>query len=130
MKLLLDNRASIISVQCFKNESFNDKKSVFIFIMFFFCSLFSSPVSKLLQSTYFWGYFLCSVLHASALAGHASTVKLLLDNKASINAKDQTKHTPLFRACEMGHMDVVQTLIDAGAAVDVADQDGRSLLHW
>ena len=43
---------------------------------------------------------------------------------------DLQKHTPLFRACEMGHTDVVQTLIDCGAKVEVEDQDGRSPLHW
>ena len=71
-----------------------------------------------------------AALHAAALAGHASTVKQLLDHKALINATDLLKHTALFRACEMGHMDVVQTLIDCGAQVDVHDQDGRSPLHW
>ena len=39
-------------------------------------------------------------------------------------------HTPLFRACEMGHTDVVQALIDGGAQVLIIDQDGRSPLHW
>ena len=43
---------------------------------------------------------------------------------------DQAKHTPLFRACEMGHMDVVQTLMEYRARVDILDQDGRSPLHW
>ena len=71
-----------------------------------------------------------AALHAAALAGHASTVRLLLDNAAQIDSTDLLKHTPLFRACEMGHTDVVQTLIDCGAKVDVVDQDGRSPLHW
>jgi len=70
------------------------------------------------------------VLHAAALAGHASTVKLLLQNSAQVNMTDLQKHTPLFRACEMGHTNVVQTLIDNGARVDIQDQDGRSPLHW
>ncbi|CAG2222611.1 INVS [Mytilus edulis] len=69
-------------------------------------------------------------LHAAALSGHASTVKLLLDHGALIDAPDLLKHTSLFRACEMGHTDVVQTLIDYGARVDVLDHDGRSSLHW
>ena len=69
-------------------------------------------------------------LHAAAMAGHATTVKLLLDDGAQIDCTDLMKHTPLFRACEMGHTDVVQTLMDCGAKVDVVDQDGRSPLHW
>lgn len=73
---------------------------------------------------------LCPALHASALSGHASSVKLLLDHGAQIDAVDRLKHTALFRACEMGHTSVVQSLIDYGARVDVLDFDGRSPLHW
>lgn len=51
-------------------------------------------------------------LHAAALSGHVSTVKLLLENNAQVDAADVMKHTPLFRACEMGHKDVIQTLIN------------------
>lgn len=50
-------------------------------------------------------------LHAAALSGHVSTVKLLLEHKAQVDALDVMKHTPLFRACEMGHKEVIQTLI-------------------
>ena len=74
--------------------------------------------------------FLFSALHAAALAGHPSTVKLLLEYGSQIDATDVSKHTPLFRACEMGHTDVVQTLIDFGARVDVLDHNERSPLHW
>lgn len=38
-------------------------------------------------------------------------MKLLLENNAQVDATDVMKHTPLFRACEMGHKDVIQTLI-------------------
>lgn len=69
-------------------------------------------------------------LHAAALAGHVTTVKLLMDNGAAIDGTDLLKHTALFRACEMGHMDVVTALADHGAKVDILDQDGRSPLHW
>lgn len=55
--------------------------------------------------------FVFLALHAAALSGHVSTVKLLLDNDAQVDATDVMKHTPLFRACEMGHKDVIQTLI-------------------
>ncbi|XP_044514226.1 inversin [Gracilinanus agilis] len=71
-----------------------------------------------------------TALHAAALSGHVSTVKLLLDHNAQVDATDVMKHTPLFRACEMGHKEVIQTLIKGGARVDLVDQDGHSLLHW
>lgn len=55
--------------------------------------------------------FVLSALHAAALSGHVSTVKLLLEHNAQVDALDVMKHTPLFRACEMGHKEVIQTLI-------------------
>lgn len=54
---------------------------------------------------------LCVVLHAAALSGHVSTVRLLLEQGAMVDPLDVMKHTPLFRACEMGHRDVILTLI-------------------
>lgn len=54
---------------------------------------------------------LLPALHAAALSGHVSTVKLLLEHRAQVDALDVMKHTPLFRACEMGHKEVIQTLI-------------------
>uniref|UniRef100_A0A8D0L8U6 Inversin n=1 Tax=Sphenodon punctatus TaxID=8508 RepID=A0A8D0L8U6_SPHPU len=71
-----------------------------------------------------------TALHAAALSGHVSTVKLLLEHSAQVDATDVMKHTPLFRACEMGHKEVIQTLIKGGARVDLVDQDGHSPLHW
>ncbi|XP_032860202.1 inversin isoform X1 [Tyto alba] len=71
-----------------------------------------------------------TALHAAALSGHVSTVKLLLEHNAQVDASDVMKHTPLFRACEMGHKEVIQTLIKGGARVDLVDQDGHSPLHW
>ncbi|XP_030060978.1 inversin [Microcaecilia unicolor] len=71
-----------------------------------------------------------TALHAAALSGHASTVKLLLDHGAQVDAADVMKHTPLFRGCEMGQREVIQTLIKGGARVDLVDQDGHSPLHW
>ncbi|XP_019364710.1 PREDICTED: inversin isoform X2 [Gavialis gangeticus] len=71
-----------------------------------------------------------TALHAAALSGHVSTVKLLLEHNAQVDATDVMKHTPLFRACEMGHKEVIQTLIEGGARVDLVDQDGHSPLHW
>jgi hypothetical protein len=50
-------------------------------------------------------------LHAASLSGHVSTVRLLLEKGAMVDSLDVMKHTPLFRACEMGQRDVILTLI-------------------
>ncbi|XP_067304688.1 inversin isoform X2 [Pseudorasbora parva] len=71
-----------------------------------------------------------TALHAAALSGHVSTVRLLLELGAMVDPLDVMKHTPLFRACEMGHRDVILTLIKGGARVDLVDIDGHSALHW
>ncbi|XP_058232616.1 inversin isoform X2 [Hemibagrus wyckioides] len=71
-----------------------------------------------------------TALHAAALSGHVSTVRLLLGKGAMVDPLDVMKHTPLFRACEMGHRDVILTLIKGGARVDLVDTDGHSALHW
>lgn len=71
-----------------------------------------------------------TALHAAALSGHVSTVRLLLEQGAMVDPLDVMKHTPLFRACEMGHRDVILTLIKGGARVDLVDIDGHSALHW
>ncbi|XP_055519103.1 inversin isoform X1 [Leucoraja erinacea] len=71
-----------------------------------------------------------TALHAAVLAGHVSTLKLLLEYGAQVDAMDVMKHTPLFRACEMGHKEVIQTLIEGGGRMDLIDQDGHSPLHW
>lgn len=54
---------------------------------------------------------LAAALHAASLSGHVSTVKLLLERGAMVDYLDVMKHTPLFRACEMGQRDVILTLI-------------------
>ncbi|KAF7691897.1 hypothetical protein HF521_010864 [Silurus meridionalis] len=71
-----------------------------------------------------------TALHAAALSGHISTVRLLLEKGAIVDPLDVMKHTPLFRACEMGHRDVILTLIKGGAHVNLVDTDGHSALHW
>lgn len=55
-----------------------------------------------------------TALHAASLSGQVSTVKLLLEKGATVDSLDVMKHTPLFRACEMGYKDVILTLIKGG----------------
>ncbi|KAK0144300.1 Inversin [Merluccius polli] len=71
-----------------------------------------------------------TALHAASLSGHVSTVRLLLEKGAMVDSLDVMKHTPLFRACEMGQRDVILTLIKGSARVDLVDVDGHTALHW
>ena len=57
-------------------------------------------------------------------------LSFVVQHSANVNALDSRYHTPLFRACEMGHTEVVVTLLNAGASVDIVDADGRAPLHW
>ena len=52
-----------------------------------------------------------TALHSAAYSGHVDCVKLLIKFGACIDALDNLQHTPLFRACEMGHTEVVDELI-------------------
>jgi len=52
-----------------------------------------------------------TALHAAAYSGRVDCVELLVEFGACVNAVDRLQHTPLFRACEMGHTEVVHSLI-------------------
>ena len=64
--------------------------------------------------------------------GHAEVVKVLLDSKASVDAKDDYwRRTPLSWAAGNGHAEVVKVLLDAKANVDAKDDHwGRTPLSW
>ena len=66
----------------------------------------------------------------AASAGHASTVSLFLSRGLAVDVVDNSKHTPLFCACQTGSMEVVQILIEHGAALEKQDQNGSCPLHW
>lgn len=52
-----------------------------------------------------------TALHSAAYSGHVSCVKLLIQFGACVDALDMLQHTPIYRACEMGHTEVVNNLI-------------------
>jgi ankyrin repeat protein len=70
-----------------------------------------------------------TALHLAAAKGHGSTVNLLLDRDANIDAKDQDNSTPLHLAAAKGHDSTVNLLLDAGADIDAKDQDNSTPLH-
>ena len=57
-------------------------------------------------------------LHLASRNGHFEGVCLLLDEGASVDAKDVGKRTPLHEASKNGQLEVVRLLIDKGARVD------------
>jgi len=68
-------------------------------------------------------------LWAAARNGHTSTVLVLLQAGARVDAKDKLNGaTPLSVAAEYGHKDNVLTLLQAGARVDAKDKWGETAL--
>jgi ankyrin repeat protein len=61
--------------------------------------------------------------------GLPSTVRLLLDLGAAVDAKTEKRATPLLIAAADGHLDVVVQLIEAGANLDCTDRSGDTALH-
>ena len=68
-----------------------------------------------------------TALHSAAYSGHVSCVKLLIQFGACVDALDLLQHTPIYRACEMGHTDVVHNLILSKSVYEGQIQDPRSL---
>ncbi len=66
-------------------------------------------------------------LHRAASSGDVTTVKILLDNGAKINAQIKTYlQTPLHQAAMAGHTEVVELLLDRGANINaIADEYGN-----
>lgn len=57
-------------------------------------------------------------------------VKILLENKADINAVNQGNETALMRAVEDNkELRIAKILLDAGADINVSDHCGRTVLH-
>jgi ankyrin repeat protein len=71
-----------------------------------------------------------SPLHVAAVFGHTEIVKLLLRNKADVNAKDKEGETPLLAALVNGHSDIGELLVNKGAKVDIKDKNGWTPLHF
>jgi len=66
----------------------------------------------------------------AAEEGHEAAVRLLIDQGANMEAKDNDGQTPLSWAAEKGHEVVVRLLVDKGASVETKDNSGRTPLLW
>ncbi len=68
-------------------------------------------------------------LHYAARAGHTGMVRLLIERKADVNAKDGSGTAPLHEAARTGNLEAMDLLIAAGAVLDARDAKGNAALH-
>ena len=64
----------------------------------------------------------------AAKNGNAEIVKVLLEKKANIEARNDAGDTPLFVAAKEGHEEIVKMLLNAEANLDVTDVSGETPL--
>ncbi|MEQ2232822.1 hypothetical protein ILYODFUR_015414, partial [Ilyodon furcidens] len=69
-----------------------------------------------------------TALHDAVMAGCPSSVKLLCDNGASVNASDFDGRTPLILATQMCHPHICQLLLERGADFTVRDKQNKTAL--
>lgn len=70
-----------------------------------------------------------SGIYWACIMGHAELVKILLEHKASVLARDLTGGTPLHAAAYQSQEDIVNMLISAGADVNALNNAGQTPLH-
>ena len=67
-------------------------------------------------------------MHATAAAGHAPTLRLLLARGASVHTRDVWGYTALYLVAFKGTPDAVGVLLQAGSDVNRADSSGQTPL--
>ena len=67
-------------------------------------------------------------LVAASSEGHLDIVKMLIDAKADVSAKDKDETSSLMAAAARGHTDIVEALLKAGTNVDDQNLDGNTAL--
>jgi hypothetical protein len=68
-------------------------------------------------------------LHIAAFSDRIEVAKLLIANKADVNAQASNGATPLHLAAAKGNKDIVELLLASKADINAVDHDGWSPLH-
>ncbi|RDD35549.1 Phosphocholine transferase AnkX [Wolbachia endosymbiont of Cylisticus convexus] len=70
-----------------------------------------------------------TLLHFAASFGDTNITKLLLEEGASIDIRDQNKNTLLHLAASNGHTDTVKFLVEKGSDLSLVNEEGNTSLH-
>ncbi len=71
-----------------------------------------------------------TALIGAALEGHSEITKVLLDNGANVNDKDEDGITALMRAAYKGYSEVTKVLLKCGANPDITDDYGKNTWNY
>ncbi len=71
-----------------------------------------------------------TALHGAAWRGYTAIVRLLLENKAFVRARDASGATAMHLAASQGYIEVVQLLLDYSASHRVTDDHGWTPWHY
>jgi hypothetical protein len=69
-------------------------------------------------------------LHYAAENGHIEIARLLLQNGAEVNVRNNYGNTPLHWAASNGHVDILHLLVENGVDLEAQDNNGERVLHW
>jgi hypothetical protein len=69
-------------------------------------------------------------LHYAAANGYVEITRLLLQNGAEVNAKNNYGHTPLHWAAIHGQVDILHLLVENGANLEAQNNYGGRALHY
>jgi len=67
-------------------------------------------------------------IHSAAAGGYRKIVKMLLDNRANPNVREQGGYTPLHVAAQNGDAEMIRILLFGGADMNIKSNDGRTPL--
>ncbi len=72
--------------------------------------------------------FKVAPIHSACAIGSEPLARLLLDNGADVNARQQGGFTPLFSAVNIGSVELVTFLLERGADIHARTDDGDTVL--